>query len=43
MRARVILKTVRFAPWTDPDHPDDRLDSAYHGGIVLPDQRRIKP
>jgi hypothetical protein len=21
------------APWTDPDHPDERLDAAYRSGI----------
>jgi hypothetical protein len=32
-----------FSSWTDPDHPDDRLDWAYRSGILPPDQRRIKP
>ncbi len=33
-------ETSPTEPWTDPDHPDERLDAAYRAGIVPPAQRR---
>jgi hypothetical protein len=30
-------------PWTDPDHPDDRLGAAYRSGIVPPARRERRP
>lgn len=29
-----------LGPWTDPDHPNARLDAAYRAGIVPPEARR---
>jgi hypothetical protein len=37
--ALLDLEDSPTEPWTDPDHPDGRLDAAYRSGIVPPERR----